>query len=146
MHSIVRAIDISATPETVWAVLMDWSIYPTWNPFIREIAGKAKVGGKIKVRMALPIGSVPITAIVTRLRPGVEITWHSGMPLAGLFDRDHTIAIESHSNGCRLTQTQTFAGALTRSISLAADGLARSGLERMNAALKAKVESKEDLP
>ena len=145
MHSIVTAVDIAALPETVWAVLMDWSVYPTWNPFIREIAGKAKVGGEIKVLIALPIGSVRITATVTRLRPGAEFAWHSGLPLAGLFDRDHVIEIEPRSSGCRLTQTQTFAGALARSISLAADGLARSGSERMNAALKARVEGEAGL-
>ena len=51
MHSIVRSFDISAPSEAVWAVLMDWSLYPTWNPFIREIVGKAKAGGEIKVRI-----------------------------------------------------------------------------------------------
>ncbi len=141
MQTIVATVDIEATPQAVWAVLMDWNAYPAWNPFIRIITGKAKVGGRIHVRIGLPLGTVPITATVTRLRPEAEITWHSGLPIAGLLDRDHIITIAAEPHGCTITQTQTFDGTLAPAISIVADGLARSGLERMNAALKSRVEA-----
>ena len=50
MRTIEATVDIEASPEAVWAVLMDWAAYPSWNPFIRTITGKAKVGGRIHVR------------------------------------------------------------------------------------------------
>ena len=37
-------------PEAVWAVLMDFSKYPEWNPFILSIEGPAEVGAKLNVR------------------------------------------------------------------------------------------------
>ena len=32
MHQIVTEIDIAASPERVWSILMDFSAYPQWNP------------------------------------------------------------------------------------------------------------------
>ncbi len=141
MHTVVATVDIEATPEAVWAVLMDWGAYPAWNPFIRSIAGKATVGGRIQVRIGLPVGAVPISATLTRLRPATEMTWHSGLPIAGLFDRDHIITLVAQPQGCTITQTQRFDGILAPALAIVADGLARSGLEQMNAALKSTVEA-----
>ena len=31
MHQIVTQIDIAASPERVWSILMDFSAYPQWN-------------------------------------------------------------------------------------------------------------------
>ena len=141
MQTIIATVDIEAPPGAVWAVLMDWAAYPSWNPFIRAIAGKAKIGGRLQVRIGLPVGTVPITATVTRLRPEAEIAWHSGLPIRGLLDRDHAITILAQAKGCKITQTQTFDGKLVPAISIVADRLARTGLGRMNAALKTRVET-----
>ena len=32
MHQIVTQIDIAASPERVWSILMDFPAYPQWNP------------------------------------------------------------------------------------------------------------------
>ena len=32
MQQIVTEIDIAASPERVWSILMDFSAYPQWNP------------------------------------------------------------------------------------------------------------------
>ena len=146
MKTIEATIDIEAPAETVWAVLMDWASYPSWNPFIRSITGKPKVGGRIHVRIGLSVGTVPITATVTRLRPESVIVWHSGLPISGLLDRDHSITLVAQPNGCKVTQIQAFDGKLAPAISIVADGLARSGLNRMNAALKTRVEATVSSP
>ncbi len=69
MKTIEAIVDIEASPEAVWAVLMDWTAYPSWNPSIRAITGKTKVGSRIHVSIGLSNGTVPITAIVTRSGP-----------------------------------------------------------------------------
>ena len=38
MHQIVTQMDIAASPERVWSILMDFPAYPQWNPFIRCVA------------------------------------------------------------------------------------------------------------
>ena len=40
MRTISATVDISATPEQVWAVLADLPAYQEWNPFIRSASGQ----------------------------------------------------------------------------------------------------------
>jgi hypothetical protein len=42
-------IEIRASPERIWEILSDFLNYPDWNPFIRNIQGKAVVGERITV-------------------------------------------------------------------------------------------------
>ena len=143
MTRITASLDIAATPDAVWRVLMDWKAYPDWNPTLRAITGLPRKDATITVSVASPVGTVPIAAVVTRLVPGVGITWHSRLPLPRLLDRDHIIDVAASAAGSRITQTQTFAGALSAPTAALATGTVRDGLERMNAALKERVEAQD---
>ena len=142
MTRITATIDIAAPPEAVWKTLMDWDSYADWNPTLRGIAGQPRKGAKITVSIASPVGVLAIPAVVTRLAVGSGITWHSKMRLSGLFDRDHILEVSPDPVGCRFTQTQTFAGVLAPGASVVATGTVRDGLEKMNAALKDRVEAR----
>ena len=141
MTRITTSIDIAAPPADVWKLLMDSSRYPEWNPMLRAIAGQARKGAKITVSIASPVGTLAIPAVVTRLATNSCIVWHSQMRLSGLFDRDHIIELSPDPAGCRLAQTQTFAGLLAPGASVVATGTVRDGLTKMNAALKERVEA-----
>lgn len=52
--TIERSIQIDATPATVWSILTDTNAYPSWNPFMTELAGDLTVGAKLEVRIAPP--------------------------------------------------------------------------------------------
>ncbi len=39
MKTMSATIQIDAPPMTVWAVLIDLSRYPEWNPLFREASG-----------------------------------------------------------------------------------------------------------
>lgn len=41
MTELNTEIEIRASAEKVRNVLMDFDAYPKWNPFVREISGKA---------------------------------------------------------------------------------------------------------
>jgi uncharacterized membrane protein len=56
MRKLSATIEIEASAESVWAVLIDFSGYPEWNPFIRSIEGTAEVGARLKARVAPPKG------------------------------------------------------------------------------------------
>ena len=146
MTRITTSIDIAATPAEVWKVLMDWARYPEWNPTLRAIAGQARKGGKITVSIASPVGTLAIPAVVTRLATNSCITWHSQMRLSGLFDRDHIVELSPDPTGCRVTQTQTFAGILAPGASMVATRTVKDGLEKMNVALKERVEADRSAP
>lgn len=141
MTTIQASIDIAAPPEAVWRVLMDWGRYPDWNPMLKAITGQPRKGAKIKVSVASPVGTLPIDAVVTQLVPNASITWHSQLPFKGLLDRDHTIEVAATPEGSRLTQTQSFAGALSSPTATLGGGTVRDGFTRMNEALKLRVEA-----
>ena len=141
MNHITASLDIAAPPEAVWRVLIDWASYPDWNPTLRAIAGQPRKGAKITVSVASPVGTLPIAATVTRFVANTGLTWHSKLPVSGLFDRDHIIDVEPAPGGTRITQTQTFAGVLAPGASVVANRTVRDGLARMNAALKERVEA-----
>ena len=48
MYLIETEIEIAASPERVWSILMDFPAYPEWNPFIRSLSGVAKPGEKLR--------------------------------------------------------------------------------------------------
>ena len=141
MTRIKASLDIAAPPEALWRALIDWPSYAEWNPMLRAITGKPRVGAKITMSIASPVGTVQVPAVVTRLIHNSGITWHSKLPVSGLFDRDHIIELAAAPGGSRITQTQTFKGILAPAASVFATGTVRSGLIAMNEALKARVEA-----
>ena len=44
MYQIETEIEIAASPERIWSILMDFSAYPEWNPFIRSLSGDVTPG------------------------------------------------------------------------------------------------------
>ncbi|HEX5340642.1 MAG TPA: SRPBCC domain-containing protein [Gammaproteobacteria bacterium] len=65
MRRIETCIDIQATPEQVWRVLLDFPRYPEWNPFLIRIEGVAEAGARLRIVLQPPGGRVQ------RFRPGV---------------------------------------------------------------------------
>jgi uncharacterized protein YndB with AHSA1/START domain len=55
-REIKTTIEIDASASTVWAVLMDFSRYSEWNPFIRSIRGKAQQGDQLEILIQPPGG------------------------------------------------------------------------------------------
>ena len=55
MFEIRTEVEIDATPECVWDVLLDFRAYQSWNPFLRYVGGTPKVGHRLEVR-ARPSG------------------------------------------------------------------------------------------
>src|SRR4051794_34361685 len=91
-------VDIDATPERVWGVLMDVPAYPEWNPFVRSAEGTFSVGSRLALTIAPLHGALRV-----RLRPSVlEVTaerWlrfqvRFARPAApGLFDAEHVLTL-----------------------------------------------------
>lgn len=135
-------IDIDAAPERIWAALTDFPAYAAWNPCIPRAAGTARAGSRLEVEIAWPgLKRGPYVLRVVGAQPARELRWlgHLGRP--GLMDGDHRFTIEPlGSDRARLIQTERFSGWL---VPLMAPWLRRNvlvGFERMNTALKARVE------
>ncbi len=141
MKRLHTGIEIDATPEVVWEILMDFESFPEWNPFVVSIAGETAVGGRLDVTLQPPGGrAMHFRPRVTAVEPGRYFEWLGKVGIRGLFDGRHRYRIEATSHGTRLVQSEDFTGILVPVLSRSLDGATRRGFEAMNRALKERAE------
>ena len=112
MKIISAAIEIGASPMTVWAIITDLDRYPEWNPLFREASGEIAVGQRITLRSVHPANGRMMTVKPTIVvaEPGVELRWSAGLP--GIIGGEHSFALTSRNGGTRLVQSESFRGLL----------------------------------
>jgi hypothetical protein len=140
MRTISATVDIAATPEQVWAVLTDLTAYPEWNPFIRSASGQLTEGSTLTLRLVPAHGrAVTFRPKVLAAQPGVLLRWIGRLILPGIFDGTHQFALDNLGGHTRLTQSETFRGAL---VTLAGKNITQTEADfrALNQALKLRVE------
>jgi hypothetical protein len=145
VHEIHTAIEIDATPEAVWSVLVDFASYEQWNPFIRSLQGTALAGSPLIVRIQ-PSGASAMTFRPTVLiaDPPREIRWLGKLFIRGLFDGEHAFVIRELPGGrSRFEQSERFTGLLVALLRRALDRDTKRGFEAMNLALKQRAEQRQ---
>lgn len=119
MKEFSARIDIDASAERVWEILVDVARWPEWNTTIKRVEGEAAPGEKI----ALYTTASPDRAFklkVTEFDRPNRMVWSGGMPL-GLFKGERTYAITPiDAGGVTFTMREVFsglmAGMITKSI------------------------------
>lgn len=147
MHQIVTEIDIAASPERVWSILMDFPAYLQWNPFIRSLSGVAKPGERLHATIQ------PEERSAMTFRPRVlkaanqqELRWlgHLGSP--GLFDGEYYFQLTALSNGhTRFTQGERFSGILVGVFISRMEATTKGRFYAMNQALKDRAEANDHI-
>jgi len=146
MHEIKTEIEIAATPEQVWSILIDFNAYPQWNPFTRSITGTVNTGERLKI-VVQPAGDKGMTFLPTVLvaLPNQELRWLGHFLLPGIFDGEHYFQIETISpDRVRFIHGEKFSGILVGLYKSKLDGGTKSGFIAMNQALKVLAEAKEN--
>src|SRR5512145_962124 len=88
---------INASPDTIWAILINAPGYPEWDPGVDRIEGRIAPGEKITAFTKLSPGrAFPVK--VTEFVPNQKMTWSGGMPL-GLFKGERTFTLAPQGNG-----------------------------------------------
>lgn len=144
----IRAeIEILASAERVWQLLADFGAYPDWNPYFREVSGKAKIGEKLKVFMK-PEWEKKGTTLrprILRLEPKKELTWAGSYFLPGLLDVEHSFILEKiGTRRVRFIQKEKYRGLALPFITVSwsiEKGMSKS-LREMNSALKKRAEKR----
>jgi hypothetical protein len=141
-RGISHTIEIDATPAEVWAILTDFRAFPTWNPFIRNLEGEPRSGGRLSVTIQPPGGrSSTFRPTVLVAEPARELRWLGRMLIGGIFDGEHSFRLEpTPAGGTRLTQAERFSGILVRPFRTTLDR-SELGFRQMNEALKARAEA-----
>lgn len=140
--TITTEIEIDAPAEKVWAILTDFPAFPSWNPFIRQIAGNAAAGERLRVQLQ-PDGSKAMTFQPTILAamPNRELRWLGRLFLPGVFDGEHKFRIETlGSSRVRFVQEEQFRGILVGLFGRSLETGTKAGFEAMNLALKKRSE------
>jgi hypothetical protein len=147
MKELRREVEIAATAERVWSVLVDFDAYPDWNPFIRSIHGICEPGDRLTVRIEPPgARAMTFKPTVLRVEPARELAWLGRVLLPGVFDGEHKFTIEQLDGGrSRLVQCERFSGVLVPVLGKAITAT-EHGFEAMNAALKKRSEAAQPSP
>ena len=142
MHRVETQIDINASAERVWSILMDFHSYARWNPFIRSIEGTPKVGESLNVYIQPPgSNSMRFHPTVLTVEARHEFRWKGKLVMGGIFDGEHYFILEPKS-GTQLTfrQGEAFSGLLVPVFRRSLDGATKQGFTAMNEALKREAE------
>ncbi len=120
---------------------MKFPDYPRWNPFIREVEGRAKVGEALRIRIMQADGSeMRFRPQVLVASPSREFRWRGRLFLPGLFDGEHYFLLQARGAGTLLTHGEKFSGILPRLMGRSLLDNVRNGFEAMNIALKQEAE------
>ncbi|MCG8320685.1 MAG: SRPBCC domain-containing protein [Cytophagales bacterium] len=143
MKVLKTAIDINASKENVWNILVNFDNYPKWNPFIKSIRGDLKVRKKLEVMIQPPGSKVfKLKPKVTSYKQYKEFSWLDSILMYGLFDGHHIFEIEENGNGTsRLIHKEEFSGILVPLLWNQLEAKTRTGFELMNKAVKELAES-----
>jgi hypothetical protein len=144
MREIITEIEIAAPPERVWAILTDLPAFPSWNPFIRSIAGRLIKGDRIDVLISPPgQKAMRFRPVLLAVISSSELRWRGSLGFRGLFDGEHSFQLRSLSaNRTQLLQRERFSGLLVPLIMRGEMLIAtRRGFTAMNEALKSKAEA-----
>src|SRR5215211_8829895 len=139
---LVSSIDIEAPAEKVWELLLDFTAYPTWNPFITRAEGTVQAGGRLTLRMQPVSGSaVTLRPTVVEVVDGHRLRWQGRLGVRGLFDADHLFIVEPQgAAGSRLIQQEQFSGLLVPFLQRSLDRGTLPAFQAMNSALKDRAE------
>ncbi|TPV97077.1 MAG: SRPBCC domain-containing protein [Myxococcales bacterium FL481] len=143
MYEIRTEIEIDASTANVWDTLMAFDRYAEWNPFVRQLEGQPTVGSRLRAHLKNPGGTqMTVKPVVTHVEPQRRFAWLGNLMVKGLFDGQHFFELEPlDDTRSRFVHREEFRGLLLPFLRGMLDRDTRQGFERMNRALKARVEA-----
>lgn len=141
MEHINESIEIEASPEQVWQVLVDFERYPEWNPQIVRLIGSPTVGAILDEWVAISEEKqVRFKTVILELLPAEKLVWRGIYGFQWLFCGLHQFILEPLESGrrTRLIQKETFSGVLLPLMNIKESAV---GYRRMNEAVKRRAEN-----
>jgi hypothetical protein len=137
MKSFAVSTVIRATPEAVWAILVDGSKWTEWNTTVTKLDGTIAPGNTLKVFTKVSPGrAFPVK--VSEFTPPNRMVWTGGMPL-GLFRGARTYTLAPVGDATKFEMREEFTGLMSPLIALSIPDLQPS-FDEFAAALKARAE------
>ncbi len=97
MRSYEAAARIDASPEQVWALLVDVGGWRDWDSGVDRVEGRVALGERLTL-YATMIRTRPFHVTVTDIRPREVMRWRGGLPL-GLAVIERTYTLDAQEDG-----------------------------------------------
>ena len=97
MTSFEAAARIDASPEQVWALLVDVGSWRDWDSGVDRVDGRVALGERLTL-YATMIRSRPFSVTVTEIRPREAMRWRGGLPF-GLAVIERTYSLDKQEDG-----------------------------------------------
>jgi hypothetical protein len=130
--------EIAADKATVWATLIDFGAYETWNPFIVKATRATDVEGKITMHVLVGDEEQTKESTITIFHPERKLRWQSRLLLPGLLDEEVEVILDPIAEGRVRARLQYRTEGLLAP--LADEEGRRQGLQAMAAALRQQAE------
>jgi hypothetical protein len=142
VREIRTEIEIDASPEYVWGMLIDFNKYPRWNPLIHSISGNIKPGARVEAQIGLyDFAAMTVPMKVIEVSPNRALRLRQKFLLPALFDIEYVFTIEPISpNQVRLIQQEIFSGLLAPFLAHGEDAETKHGLEALSQTVKVLAE------
>jgi uncharacterized protein YndB with AHSA1/START domain len=137
MEHYESAATIAATPEEVWAVLVDGASWPSWDSGVEAVEGRIAPGETVKIRSSAAPGRA-FAVRVTAFEPPHRLEFSGGMPL-GLFRGVRTYTLTPADEGTLFRMREEYTGPMLRLIWRSMPDLQPS-FDRFARGLKERVE------
>jgi len=133
-------IDIEASPDRIWEVLVDFSKWSIWNSFIPLVKGKLEKGQILKVQVCPPgLKAMTFQPKIFSLIQNKEIVW-GGSFLWIVYRGEHLFLLEPlNEYRTRLRQIERFHGPMVLFMGSMIKKTEK-GYHQMNLELKNRVE------
>jgi hypothetical protein len=136
-------VDINASRDAVWEVLIDFASYSEWSTSIR-VEGMPAVGERLVVHMSADGGpGMSFRPEVLVATPNEELRWLGKLGFHGIADGEHYFILSTNEDGTtRLNHGERFSGVLV-AFAKGSAGKGDAGYEAFSLTLKRRVEERD---
>jgi hypothetical protein len=145
MKDLQEAISILAQSSAVWQVLTDVDGFPAWNPFLRQVQGAIRPGGRLTISVQPPSTRLmTFQATVLKVESNRDLVWLARLwGIRGLLDVEQHFEVETTSTETVNLSQRVFLSGLMSALPPLSGILSRRlqrGMAAMNQAVKDRAE------
>ena len=143
MRELQAAIQISAPIDRVWQVLTDFNHWSEWNPMVNHVSGNASVNSRLDITMYGPDSkdAMKYQPTILESNPPKSLRWRATMISGILFTNDRVFELREKNGETELVNREEFSGLMVPLFWGRMNQFVVPMLEKMNKALKNKIET-----
>lgn len=142
--------DIETSSDKVWSIISDFDNWDDWHKTSEMEGVKLITINNFPKILKFNITSIPLKINLSKVEitEGESISWRGFLPFSqALLSGERKIKVISHSEtSCRLIQTETFHGLISRFVQKRLSVKYKKNYEILNQNIKRIAESQSDLP